>query len=230
MLGLSIQSDDPTHPKVLTESDPKTGRPDQVTGRRRVICYKNWLQQVGLGFPPQNLKKPDPTNVLRISSKNFPNFGRNFQNLARFSRFWRDFPDSGLKFLDFGNKLSYFGNLSSRSSKISPNPVRSTPDLAFFHLKSTILAGFFTMDGSDWINRVSSAKPTAPIRFPRRLVVGQDFLNPILSGRSWVGHKPDPDRPVDTTNGCYKLYEKSLSCFPKPTKQIIPLEMSTTNH
>ena len=34
--------------------------------------------RVGFGFPPQNLKKPDPTDVLRISNKKFPDFGRNF--------------------------------------------------------------------------------------------------------------------------------------------------------
>ena len=72
-IGLSIQSEDPTHPKVPTGSDPKTGWPDQVTGRWRVICSKNRLRRVGLGFPLQNPKKPDPTDVLRISSKIFQN-------------------------------------------------------------------------------------------------------------------------------------------------------------
>ena len=56
------------------------------------------------------------------------------------------------------------------------------------------------MDGSDRTDRVSGAKPTAPIRLPRRSAAGEDFLNPILSGQSRVGHKPDPDRPVDTPN------------------------------
>ena len=56
------------------------------------------------------------------------------------------------------------------------------------------------MNGSDRTDRASDAKPTTPIRIPRRSVADQDFLNPILSGRSWVGHKPDPDRPVDTPN------------------------------
>ena len=87
-VGLSIQSEDPTHPKVPTGSDPKTGRPDQVTGRRRVICSKNRLRRVGLGFPLQNPKKPDPTDVLRI-------FSKNFQNPAEISRIRRVFPYSG---------------------------------------------------------------------------------------------------------------------------------------
>ena len=86
-LGLSIQSEDLTYPKVPTGSDPKTSRPDQVTGQRRVICSKNRLRRVGLDFPLQNPKKPDPTNVLRISSKNFQN-PTEIQNLARFSKFW----------------------------------------------------------------------------------------------------------------------------------------------
>ena len=54
------------------------------------------------------------------------------------------------------------------------------------------------MDGSDQTDRVFGAKPTASIRLPRWSAADQDFLNPILSGQSRVGHKPDPDRPVDT--------------------------------
>ena len=139
-LGLSIQSENLTHPKIPTGSDPNTGRPDQVAGRRRVICSKNQLRQVGLGFPLQNPKKPDPADVLRISSKNF-------QNPAKISRFQRDFPDSGLKFpysdfkfpdsdfqfSDSSNKFSYFGNLSSRSSDISSKSSEISPDLARSH-------------------------------------------------------------------------------------------------
>ena len=54
------------------------------------------------------------------------------------------------------------GNLIG-SSKISPAPVRSPPDLAHFGLKSTILAGFSTVDGFDRTDRVFGAKPTTPI-------------------------------------------------------------------
>ena len=132
-VGLSIQFEDPTHPKVPTRSDPKTGRPDQVTGRRRVICSKNRLRRVGLGFPLQNPKKPDPINILRISSKNF-------QNPAEISRIRQDFLNSGLKFPDFdfkfsdsSNKFSYFGDLSSRSSDISSKSSEISPDLARSH-------------------------------------------------------------------------------------------------
>ena len=56
------------------------------------------------------------------------------------------------------------------------------------------------MDGFDQTDRVSSTKPTTPIRLPRRSAADQDFLNLILSGRSPIGHKPDPDQPKDTPN------------------------------
>ena len=56
------------------------------------------------------------------------------------------------------------------------------------------------MDGSDQTDHVSGAKPTTPIQLPCLLAKDQDFLNPILSGRSRVGHKPDPNQPVDTHN------------------------------
>ena len=79
ILGLSIQFDDSTHPKVPTEPNLKTGWPDQVSGRRWVICSKNRLQRVSLGFPPQNPKKPDLTYVLRIFSKKFLDSGEIFQ-------------------------------------------------------------------------------------------------------------------------------------------------------
>ena len=131
-------------------------------------------------------QKPTPAGRSRFSSpksektrsdrcakniqQKFPESGRNFQNPAIFSRFRRYFPDSGskfpdsdFKFPDSSNKFSYFSDLSSRPSKISPDPVRSPPDLAFFRLKSTILTGFFTVDGSNWTDHVSDAKSTVPI-------------------------------------------------------------------
>ena len=132
-LGLSIQSEDPTHPKIPTGSDRKTGRPDQVTGRQRVICSKNRLWRVGLGFPPQNRKKPDPTDVLRFPSKNFQNSVEVSRIQRYFLEFGLKFPDSGLKFPNSGNKLSYFGDLSSRSSDISSKSSEISPDLARSH-------------------------------------------------------------------------------------------------
>ena len=84
------------------------------------------------------------------------------------------------------------GNLTG-SSEISPDPVRSPPDLAHLGLKSTILAGFSTMDGFDRIDRVFGAKSTTPIRLFLQLVAGQNVLHPSLVGRSRVGHKPDLD-------------------------------------
>ena len=78
--------------------------------------------------------------------------------------------------------------------------MRSPPALAHFGLKSNILAGFFTMDGFDRTDRVSGEKPTALIRLSRRSAAGQNVLHPSPAGRSRVGHKPDPTRPVDTPN------------------------------
>ena len=54
------------------------------------------------------------------------------------------------------------------------------------------------MDGFDRTDRVSGEKPTAPIRLSRRSAAGQNVLHPSPAGRYRVGHKPDPDRPVDT--------------------------------
>ena len=101
-------------------------------------------------------QKPTPTGRSRFSSpksektrsdrcaknfqQKFPESGRNFQNPAKFSRFQRDFPDSGLnfpdsdfKFPDSSNKFSYFGDLSSRSSDISSKSSEISPDLARSH-------------------------------------------------------------------------------------------------
>ena len=84
-------------------------------------------------FSSQNPKKPDPTDVLRISSKKILESDRNFQNPVEFSRFRRDFPDSDFKFSDSGNKFSYFGDLSSRSIDISSKSSEISPDLARSH-------------------------------------------------------------------------------------------------
>ena len=179
---------------------------------------KNRLRRVGLGFPPQNPKKPDPTDVLRFSSKNF-------QNPAEISRIRRYVPDSSDIFQipasNFQIPASNFQILATnfhisatyqvdlvifrpnlgKSHRIQRELTRSgqiSAGFGVFLLKSTILAGFFTVDGSDRTYRVSGPKPTAPIRLPRRSAAGQDFFNPIISSRSRVGHKPDPDRPVNT--------------------------------
>ena len=72
--------------------------------------------------------------------------------------------------------------------------------MLFRSLKSTILAGFFTVDGFDRTDRVSGAKPTAPIRLSRRSGAGKNVLHPSQASWSRVGLKPDLDRPVDTPN------------------------------
>ena len=185
-IGLSIQSEDPTHPKVPTGSDPKTGWPDQVTDRWRVICSKNRLWWVGLGFPLQNPKKPDPTDVLRISSKNF-------QNLAEISRFRRDFLDSSLKypnsdfkFSDSSNKLSYFSDLSSRSSDISPKFNEISPDLARSHqirLDLRRIWCFFAWNQLFWLDFSPWTVPTEPTVFPAQ---NQPCWFDSLAGRRWI--------------------------------------------
>ena len=83
---------------------------------------------------------------------------------------------------------------------MSPNLVRSqldleeiSPDLAHFGLKSTILAGFSTMDGFNQTDRVSGAKPTTPIRLFLQLAAGQNVFHLSLVGWSRFGHKPDLD-------------------------------------
>ena len=73
--------------------------------------------------------------------------------------------------------------------------MRSPPALAHFGLKSTILAGFSTVDGFDRTDRVSGEKPTAPIRLSRRSAAGQNVVHPPPTSRSRVGHKPDPWTP-----------------------------------
>ena len=160
--------------------------------------------------------------MLRISSKNF-------QNPAKISRFRRDFPDSGLKFpafdfkfSDSSNKFSYFGDLSSRSSDISPKFSEISPNLARSYqiwLDLRWIWCFFAWNQLFWLDFSLWTVPTEPIVFPAQNRPRQfdslasrrriRFLNPILSGWSWVGHKPDPDRPVDTPNiyGCLSWSE-----------------------
>ena len=63
LLGLSRPIRNPTHPEDPTGDRSETGRPDQVTGRRRIIFSKNRLRRVGLGFPLPKPEKSDPTDV-----------------------------------------------------------------------------------------------------------------------------------------------------------------------
>ena len=62
-LGLSRPIRNLTHPEDPIGDRSETGRPDQVTGRRRIIFSKNRLRRVGLGFPLPKLEKSDPTDV-----------------------------------------------------------------------------------------------------------------------------------------------------------------------
>ena len=97
-LGLSIQSEDPTHPKIPTVSDPKTGRPDQVTGRRRVICSKKPTPAGRSRFSSPEPEKTRSDRCTKIFIKKFPESGGNFQNPAEISRIRRYVLDSGYIF------------------------------------------------------------------------------------------------------------------------------------
>ena len=149
------------------------------------------------GFSPLKPTSTDPTGALtkfgeiRISRQVFG------QNTLDFYEIW----------VGFGEMSPNLGRSQPDLVAISPDLARSPPALAHFGLKSTILAGFFTVDGCNRTDRVSSEKPTAPIRLSRRSAMGQNVLHPSPASRFRVGHKPDPDRPVDTPNR--NLFEAS---------------------
>ena len=94
------------------------------------------------GFFPLKPASTDPTEALtksdeiRISRRVFS------QNTLDFYEIWGDVVESSEISARSG------GNLIG-SSEISPDPVRSPSDLVHFGLKSTILAGFSTVDGFD---------------------------------------------------------------------------------
>ena len=103
------------------------------------------------GFFPLKPASIDPTGALtkfgeiRISRQVFG------QNTLDFYEIWGDVTKSR----EISARSS--GNLTG-SSEISPDPVRSPSALAHFGLKSTILAGFFTVDGFDRTDCVSGEK------------------------------------------------------------------------
>ena len=117
-----------------------------------------------------------------------------------------------------GDLSSRSSDISSKSSEISPDLVRSHQirlDLRrichFFRLKSTILTGFFTVDGSDRTDRVSGAKPTKPIRLPRWSEADQDFLNPVGLELGTNPTRTDPWTPL-IFSMLKKMKEKFKKC------------------
>ena len=76
----------------------------------------------------------------------------------------------GQNTLDFYEILVKFWEMSPNLVRSQPGLVEISPDLAHFGLKSTILAGFSTMDDFNRTDCVSGTKPIAPIRLSRRWV------------------------------------------------------------
>ena len=193
-MGVQLEPD-PIQPTRPDQNQPTRDRSVSSGGRRQVAKPRNRVRRVGWRV---------------LSFKTHPNRpDRNLDEIWRNKNFLASFWSEYLRFLwDLGRiwgDVTESSEISTRSggnltesSEISPDPVRSLPDLAHFGLKSTILAGFSTVDGFDRTDRVSGSKPTAPIRLSRRSVASQNVLHPSLAGQSRVGHKPDPDRPVDT--------------------------------
>ena len=79
-----------TYPVNPTGPGPTTGRPDYSGGRRRVFFSRIRSRRFGLRSSPQNLKKPEPTELYSI-------FRRDFLNPTRFQldpwnlhRIWQD--------------------------------------------------------------------------------------------------------------------------------------------
>ena len=185
----------PIQPTITNRNRPIRDRSMSSGGRRRVAKPRNRVRRVGWRVlsSKTRLNRPDRSlNEIR-RNKNFPAsfWSEYLRFLWDLGRIWGDVTESSEISARSG------GNLTG-SSEISPDPVRSPPDLAHFGLKLTILAGFSTVNGFDRTVRVSSAKPTASIRLSHRSAAGQKVLHPSSASWSWIGHKPDPNRPMDT--------------------------------
>ena len=149
--GVQIEPN-PIQPTRPERNRPTRDRSVSSGGRRRVAKPINLVRRVGWRVlsSKTRLNQPDRSFNEIQWNKNFP------------ASFWSEY----LRFLwDLGRILGYVtksreisarsgGNLT-RSSKISPDPMRSPPALAHFGLKSTILARFFTVDGFNRTDRVS---------------------------------------------------------------------------
>ena len=203
------------HP--IRRPDPPEGS-DQTQPKNRPTRSSHRLEAGHL------FQKPTPAGQSHRCTKNFQ---------QKISRFRQKFPDFGKIFQipasDFQIPTSNFQILVTKfhiSATYQVDLVIFHPNLVKSHQikqdltrSNKISIGFgifspevnyfgqiFTVDGSNRNNPVSDTKPTAPIRLPHRLATGQDFLNPILLGRSRVGHKPDPDQPVDTPTLSFRYH------------------------
>ena len=66
MIGVSNSTGGLTHPVYPTEPGPTAGRPDYFGGRRQVFFSRIRSRRFGLRSSPQNLKKPEPTELYSI--------------------------------------------------------------------------------------------------------------------------------------------------------------------
>ena len=79
-----------THPVNPTGPGPTTGRPDYSGGRRRVFFSRIRSRRFGLRSSPQNLKKPEPTELYSIFRLYFLNPARFQLDPWNLHRIWRD--------------------------------------------------------------------------------------------------------------------------------------------
>ena len=105
-------------------------------------------------------------------------------DLGRYHRIWGDITESSEISARSGGNLTISSTISAGFGKFSP-------EINYFGL--IFHRGWFQPN-----QPFSDANLTAPIWLPCQSTAGQNFLHPILSGWSWIGHISDPDRPVDT--------------------------------
>ena len=147
-------------------------------GRRQVTKPRNRVRWVSWWVlsSKTHLNRPDwrLTKILRF--KLFP------------VSFWSNY-------LRSNEIYAGFGKISAKSSKISPNPVRSSLDLVIFRLKKQFLTDFSTVDH--------------PTTFQCRSDHSDLTLSPV-GGRSKLS-PPNLDQPVDTPICTFTtLYQKAI--------------------
>ena len=191
-LRLSKPSQKPDPPEKTNQIRSDTGRPNYSSGRWQVFPTRNQFQRVDFGFPPPKPDKLEPTNKNPDSSEK-PIFRQ------KFSKSRRKNPDSS----DISHRSS---KILTESSEISSNPMRHLLDLAKSHRIRwdfrwiwVFLAVF--LDIWHWPTRPPPFEGLiCPTQLLRWLAVNEIFYHPIQLDRFWVGHKPDPDQPVDSPN------------------------------
>ena len=92
----------------------------------------------------------------------------------------RFMPDLGRSQPDLRRDLTRWGKISTKFGEFSPE--KNSFDIFFSIIGNSTRTDRFVMP--IWLSRLSTAS--------------LNFHHPILSSRSWVGHKPNPDQPMDT--------------------------------